>query len=213
MRYLFQTSILLLIIGCSPKVATVSNSDFDTIISEIESDDVDYIALIENYPNFQFLNRKIIKTEPKTKREEAAVKLEENKTTAVITNDDNSSGIIKVIKIQPNAKMRVSYIYLNDSTSHGEKLANVIIEEFNNGKSFVELAKQYSKDPNGENGGDLGWFQEESMIKDFTQAIRKHNKGDIFKTLTSQYGWYVILYTHEFVERIEYHIIEIVKKD
>ena len=108
--------------------------------------------------------------------------------------------------------MRVSYIYLNDSTSEGEKLADNILMEYQNGKPFHELAKQYSQDGNSAKGGDLNWFDEKNMIKDFTQAIRKHKKGDVFKVPTEKFGWYVISYTHEFEERIEYEIIEI-KKD
>ncbi len=46
-------------------------------------------------------------------------------------------------------------------------------------------------------GGDLGWFEEKTMIKDFTDAIKKHKKGDVFITNTEKFGWYVILKTHK----------------
>lgn len=213
MRFTLQVIIIVLIFGCSPKIATQTKSDFQKVNSELKSIDNNYSTLKEKFPNLQVYERTIINSEATTKREMAAIKLSENQITDLIINEDESCGLIKVVKVQPNAKMRVSYIYLGDTTPAGEKLADKILAEYQNGKSFATLAKQYSKDGNGEKGGDLNWFDEKNMIKDFTQAIRKHKKGDVFKTPTKEYGWYVISYTHEFKERIEYEIIEIVKEN
>jgi len=204
--------ILVLIIGCSPKIASKTKTDFQKVKSELKTVKNNYSTLKEKFPNFQIIERTLVKSEAKTQREKSAIKLSENQITELISNEDKSCGIIKVAKVQPNAKMRVSYIYLGDTTSEGEKLADKILEEHRSGKPFAELAKQYTKDGSGEKGGDLNWFDEKNMIKDFTQAIRKHKKGDVFKTPTKEYGWYVISYTHEFKERIEYEIIEIKKE-
>ena len=212
MKYIFQITVLILLIGCSPKIASKTKTEFKNFKSELKTTEYDYLTLKKEFPNFQIIERCLIESEAKTKREKSAIKLGENQITELIYNEDKSCGLIKVVKVTPNAKMRVSYIYLGDTSIEGEKLADKILEEHQNGIPFAELAKKSSKDGNSEKGGDLHWFDESHMVKDFTQAIRKHKKGDVFKTPTKEFGWYVITYTHEIIERVEYEIIEILKE-
>ena len=175
--------------------------------------ETDAEKLKQQFPEFQIVERMLFKVSATTKREKSAIKLAEGQTTELVVNEDKSCGLIKVLSIQPNAKMRVSYIYLGDSTKEGEQLADKVLQEYKNGNSFASLAKEYSKDGNAKNGGDLNWFDEDHMVKDFTQAIRNHKKGDVFKANTKQFGWYVISYTHAIEERIEYEIIEVKKEN
>lgn len=212
MKIAFQIIILGLFIGCSPKISKNTKSDFQEVKLALESSEYNYSQLKAKFPNFQVKKKKFLNTRAHTKIEKASLKLKENQITSLIANEDNSCGIIKVLKIEANAKMRVSYIYLNDKTKEGEKLADKILEEHRNGKPFAELAKKYSKDPStSQKGGDLNWFNEKVMVKGFTQAIRNHEKGDVFKAITERYGWFVISNTHKTEERTEYEVIEIKK--
>ena len=61
------------------------------------------------------------------------------------------------------------------------------------GALFSKLAAADSKDPSGKNGGDLGWFGLQSMVKPFADAVAGLKKGEITQQpVQTQYGWHVI---------------------
>jgi peptidyl-prolyl cis-trans isomerase C len=71
--------------------------------------------------------------------------------------------------------------------------AEAIIKQLDAGASFAKLAAQDSKDPSGKNGGDLGWFSLQSMVKPFADAVAALKKGEITQQpVQTQYGWHVI---------------------
>lgn len=60
--------------------------------------------------------------------------------------------------------------------------------------NFTDLAKQYSKGPSAENGGELGWFRKESMIPEFAAVAFATPVGTVAKQpVKTQFGWHVIL--------------------
>jgi peptidyl-prolyl cis-trans isomerase C len=70
--------------------------------------------------------------------------------------------------------------------------ADKIIEQLKAGEPFEELAKQ-SKDPTGQNGGDLGFFGRGQMVKPFEDAAFALEPGQVSETpVESQFGWHVI---------------------
>lgn len=62
------------------------------------------------------------------------------------------------------------------------------------GKNFEELAEEYSLGPTAEQGGDLGWFDSQQMVKPFADAVAEMEVGN-FSTepVKTQFGWHVIL--------------------
>ncbi len=71
--------------------------------------------------------------------------------------------------------------------------AETIIKELDAGADFAKLAAKDSKDPSGKNGGDLGWFSLQSMVKPFSDAVAALKKGEITQQpVETQYGWHVI---------------------
>jgi peptidyl-prolyl cis-trans isomerase C len=75
-----------------------------------------------------------------------------------------------------------------------EDAAKAIIKELEGGGDFAKIAKSQSKDPgSAPNGGDLGWFSGQSMVKPFSDALATMEKGSITKApVQTQYGWHVI---------------------
>ncbi|MBZ0073111.1 MAG: peptidylprolyl isomerase [Gammaproteobacteria bacterium] len=75
-----------------------------------------------------------------------------------------------------------------------EDEAKDIIKTLGKGGDFAELAKTRSKDPgSGQQGGDLGWFGSNQMVKPFADAVAGMKKGAISKKpVQSQFGWHVI---------------------
>jgi peptidyl-prolyl cis-trans isomerase C len=71
--------------------------------------------------------------------------------------------------------------------------AEAIIKELGAGADFAKLAAKNSKDPSGKNGGDLGWFSPQSMVKPFSDAVAGLKKGETTQQpVETQYGWHVI---------------------
>ncbi len=71
--------------------------------------------------------------------------------------------------------------------------AEAIIAELKAGADFAKLAQKDSKDPSGKQGGDLGWFSLQSMVKPFSDAVAALKKGETTQTpVQTQYGWHVI---------------------
>jgi peptidyl-prolyl cis-trans isomerase C len=61
--------------------------------------------------------------------------------------------------------------------------------------AFDKLAKEKSKDPGSKgNGGDLGWFDAQSMVPEFGAALGKLEKGKFTEEpVKTQFGYHVIL--------------------
>jgi peptidyl-prolyl cis-trans isomerase D len=65
-----------------------------------------------------------------------------------------------------------------------------------NPDDFAKLAKQYSKDPgSAANGGDLGFFGRNMMVKPFEEAAYKLKQGEISDLVESDFGFHIIRLT------------------
>jgi peptidyl-prolyl cis-trans isomerase C len=92
-----------------------------------------------------------------------------------------------VKEFKPEEQVRARHI-LVDTKEAAEK----IIADLKGGAKFEDLAKQ-SKDPSGENGGDLGFFGKGQMVPPFEQAAFALEPGKITETpVQSEFGWHVI---------------------
>ena len=60
------------------------------------------------------------------------------------------------------------------------------------GKNFAELAKQYSDDPGGKNGGSLGAFKRDAMVEPFGEKAFSMTPGEISDPVRTQFGWHII---------------------
>ena len=65
-----------------------------------------------------------------------------------------------------------------------------------NPADFAKLAKQYSKDPgSAANGGDLGYFGRNMMVKPFEEAAFSLKDGQISDLVESEFGFHIIRVT------------------
>ena len=60
------------------------------------------------------------------------------------------------------------------------------------GADFAQLAQQYSEGPSKDNGGDLGTFKKEDMVKPFADAAFAMRPGDISAPVRTRFGWHII---------------------
>ncbi len=60
------------------------------------------------------------------------------------------------------------------------------------GEDFAELAKELSQGPSAPNGGDLGFFARDRMVKPFADAAFALDVGQVSEVVQTQFGYHVI---------------------
>lgn len=106
-----------------------------------------------------------------------------------VSDADVKTEYDKQVAIMPKTEFKARHI-LVDSESDAQK----VIAELNAGGNFEELAKSRSTGPSAGNGGDLGWFTPDRMVKPFADATAKLAKGKYTSSpVQTEYGWHVIL--------------------
>ncbi|MCA0423551.1 MAG: peptidylprolyl isomerase [Proteobacteria bacterium] len=71
--------------------------------------------------------------------------------------------------------------------------AKKVVARLKAGEDFAKVAGEVSKDPgSGKEGGDLGWFTKDRMVKEFADAAFAMKPGEISAPVKSQFGWHVI---------------------
>jgi peptidyl-prolyl cis-trans isomerase C len=74
-----------------------------------------------------------------------------------------------------------------------QPFAEKIIQRLKAGEKFSDLAKQESMDSSKTDGGDLGWFTLDHMVKPFADAVSGLKVGEYTEQpVQTQYGWHVI---------------------
>ncbi len=74
-----------------------------------------------------------------------------------------------------------------------EDEAKKVIAQLDKGADFAALAKQESKDPGAQNGGDLGFFKKGDMVPEFATAAFGLKPGQYTETpVKTQFGYHII---------------------
>ncbi len=91
-----------------------------------------------------------------------------------------------LIKTEPKANEK--------DVAEAKNKALVIYEQARKDPSqFAKLAKDSSQDPgSAAQGGDLGFFKREAMVKPFSDATFAMKEGEISPPVKSDFGWHVI---------------------
>ena len=64
------------------------------------------------------------------------------------------------------------------------------------GADFAALAKQHSKCPSGQQGGDLGEFMPGQMVREFDDVVFKADLGTCHGPVKTQFGFHLIEITN-----------------
>ena len=90
-------------------------------------------------------------------------------------------------KMDEITKVKASHILVSD-----ESEAKALKSQIDEGASFEELAKKYSKCPSGSNGGDLGYFRRGQMVKEFEDAAFDTEVNKVSDPIKTQFGYHLI---------------------
>jgi len=82
---------------------------------------------------------------------------------------------------------RASHILVKD-----KNLAEKIYKDLRGGKNFSTLAKEFSICPSKNKGGDLGWFGERQMVREFEDTVKKMSNGALSRVVRTKFGFHII---------------------
>ena len=83
-----------------------------------------------------------------------------------------------------------------------ENEAIEILNQLKEGKSFENLAKNYSIGPSAENGGSLGWFSTGQMVPEFEAAALMLEIEEVSSPIQTQFGWHIIKLNNQRIKSI-----------
>lgn len=127
--------------------------------------------------------------------------------------------LYKIAAFDSTYRLKASHIFLKPDgttkkdTANTVKKANKILKEIAKGMDFAEAAKKYGQDETAKAGGDIGWFGEGAMVKEFETAVMNGKKGDLFVVQTP-FGAHVVKITEDKAkeERGKVVVIPLMKK-
>lgn len=70
--------------------------------------------------------------------------------------------------------------------------AEFVLGKARGGTEFAALAQEFSQDPSGPAGGDLGWFSAGQMVPAFEQAAFALGKGEVSDLVRTPFGYHII---------------------
>jgi len=112
------------------------------------------------------------------------------------SDDKTMYYFVKSLASGVETSYRAQYIYLDNSKltlQEIDSLRTLILRRLKKGASFDELAKTYSMDRAGKNGGYLEWFQEGMMVPEFEEQIKSHKTGDVYTVDVPENQWYYVV--------------------
>ena len=78
-----------------------------------------------------------------------------------------------------------------------EEDAWAIKSRITEGEDFSKLAKEYSKCPSKDKGGDLGYFNRGQMVPEFEYAAFSTPVGEVSDPVKTRFGWHLIKVTRK----------------
>jgi peptidyl-prolyl cis-trans isomerase SurA len=67
-----------------------------------------------------------------------------------------------------------------------------VLTELNDGGDFEVLARRYGTDGTRERGGDLGWFRQGQMVREFDQVVFAMRPGQTSGVVETEFGFHII---------------------
>lgn len=109
---------------------------------------------------------------------------------------------------QRPAGVHLAHILIGTNPSQATKdslyaYAKLVLAKVKAGEDFALLAKNFSDDVTGQNGGDLGWFSKGDMVEKFEETAYNLVVGETSDIIETPYGYHIIKSTGRDGDRIK----------
>ena len=111
----------------------------------------------------------------------------ENRIKAPSPEEVNQYYLTHAIEFQQEKQVRARHILVKD-----EKEAEKLVAELQGGADFATLARDNSTCPSAAQGGDLGFFTRNRMVKEFSDAAFALKKDEICTPVKTKFGYHII---------------------
>lgn len=89
-----------------------------------------------------------------------------------------------LIKLDPDAS--------TEEIENARQRIETVLKMAKEGQDFAELAKKYSEDSTKTEGGNLGAFRKEAVVKPFADKAFSMKAGEISEPVRTRFGWHII---------------------
>lgn len=156
-------------------------------------------------------HKELYKSDPKKKAVYLAFSPEDHKGKVVVSDDQVKDFYEQNLdRFKVPAKVEASHILIKVDEGADEavveaakKQADLVYERAAKNEDFVQLAKEYSQDPSKDNGGYIGIFERENMVKPFGEKAFAMKAGEISQPVRTQFGWHIIKVMAKFEPSVE----------
>ncbi|MEA3347434.1 MAG: peptidylprolyl isomerase [Pseudomonadota bacterium] len=114
----------------------------------------------------------------------------ENRIKAPSPAEVNQYYLTHADEFQQEKQVRARHILIKD-----EKEAEKLVAELQKGADFAALARDNSTCPSAAQGGDLGFFARNRMVKEFADAAFSLKKDEICTPVKTKFGYHIIQVT------------------
>lgn len=134
-------------------------------------------------------NEAVLKEIEQTKEKIVLRAFLDAKTDGSITENDVKAEYDRFVRnLRDEKEIRARHILVQT-----EKEAKDLLEKVEDGGDFAKVAEEFSKDPgSAKQGGDLGYFTKDKMVKEFAEAAFDLDKGKVSEPVKSPFGWHII---------------------
>lgn len=156
-------------------------TDKDAVLEELDQD----LESIKDHPQFtQMIQQQGFKNAEDYRYALYLSRLEYDLATGEIEISDEE---VQQMYDRLQEEIHARHIIVED-----EETAWEVLEKYENGEDFAELAAEYSTDGTANSGGSLGYFSAGQMVQDFEDAAYALEVGEVSEPVESRFGWHVI---------------------
>jgi peptidyl-prolyl cis-trans isomerase SurA len=87
---------------------------------------------------------------------------------------------------------RLQQVFISNRTQDAAKRAQMAYSALGAGQSFEQVARQFSDDPSGKQGGDIGYVKKEDLVAELRQAISLLIPGTYSHPVLTPYGYHIM---------------------
>jgi peptidyl-prolyl cis-trans isomerase SurA len=136
----------------------------------------------------------------------------------IVVSDKEVNNYIAANKmsLNDNEAFKLRQIYFKKPKDDADKKAveekaDLVEQKLKAGEDFSKLAAEYSEDPSGKSGGDLGYVKRELLAKEFIDVLSNMKTGDVSQPFWTDRGLHIIKLDEREAPKTEAELKETVK--